>query len=203
MTRYYAPRSSVLIASVLAMCLMAPAAHVPAASVAVTPVTPDPALCTVISRPADEFATVVAASPVWPINDLGTPAATPSPPDEGVPADDHVQEVITETVIIYVACVNASDLSRIAALMTDDFFHLFFAGITTENITALETAPPLPREQWATVEAVTDIHILPDGRVSARVLGKGTDTLLIFRKLGDRYLVDYIYNLPGDGTSVP
>jgi hypothetical protein len=146
---------------------------------------------------------VMTLTPAAIVNIDGTPAPTPAPPTGGVPADAAIKEEIRQAVIAVFACTYATDLGRFAALMTDEFFRFFFAGITAENLARMEDAPPIPENQRITIDAITDVQVFPDGRVSAHVQGDGETTLMVFEQVRDRWLFDFSYNLPGNGTPTP
>lgn len=171
----------------------------PAAAILSVP----PAACTVEPRPQADFERVQALTPVPFVNLQGTPAATPSPPSGGVPADASLQKAITDTVIAYGACTNARDMGRFAALMTDDLFQRFFAGTSAEQLAVMANTPPAPEDERASFDAITDIQLLPDGRVTARVVNADGYSLVVFKQVGDHWLIDYLYNFPRTGTPTP
>ncbi len=203
MAQFYAARLGFVVFTVLVVSLIVLKEHALATSAVATPVKPDPALCTVAPRPEADFAMVLTVTPEPSVNVVGTPMATPTPPADGVPADEALQETITETAIAYVACLNASDLARFSSFLTDDLFRQFFAGTTAEHLAVLENTPPIPEDKRATIEAVSDIRVLADGRVTARLYSQGAFTLILFERVGNRWLIDSFYNVREDGTPIP
>ena len=197
-----APRRFFLLLAMLAVWLSA-LAQVVAASATPTPIIPDPAQCTVEPRRSADFEMVMTLTPVPMVNIHGTPAPTPAPPTGGVPADAALQEEIGQTVITVFACTYATDLERFAALMSDDFFRFLFAGSSAESLAAMEDAPPIPEDQRAPIGVISDVQVLPDGRVSAQADGNGSTGLMIFEHVENRWLLDYFYNFSSDGTPTP
>lgn len=132
---------------------------------------------------------------------------TPVPAPPWVAADAETAEAVTATTREWLACINADDNLRIAALMTDSAIVRFFGGAlgpdeaiegARTNLTGTPT--PRPEEGRARLMAVTDISRLDDGRVAALALinepvlpPQGQETLLmIFAEDGDRLLIDDI-----------
>lgn len=208
-------RLSILI---LALALVAyGTAHMPASVAAqddpaATPsqesrvVSPDE--CQVEPRSNDEvFALLGLAEGAEP----ATPAPrTPVPAPPWTTADDATAAAAEATVREWLACVNADDNARIAALMTDAALSRFFAQRAGDTIEAEEIAQaqanfagtPVPRaeEERARLLAVSDVSLLEDGRVAALALigepalpPSGRETLLlILAPTGDRLLIDDI-----------
>lgn len=181
-------------ATVLVLVLAAPGAQ---AAQPATPVagidTPRPDECRVDPIPLPIALPPVAATPTALLPD---PASLPT----GEPADDEIVAGVIATVRESIACRNAGDLRRAYALMTPQLL----AGL----LGAPETAPPeiiagllepnrrVPRTERVTLVAVSDIALLPDGLVRARVeteaAGYRFADLLLFVRAGDddRWLID-------------
>jgi hypothetical protein len=141
----------------------------------------------------------------------GTPAVgadrTPVPAPPWPAAGGEVVEAATATIREWLACINADDNLRIAALMTDAAIVRFFGG-TLDPDEAIEGArtnlagTPTPRAegQHVRLEVVSDVSQLDDGRVAALVLinepalpPHGQETLLVILAEGDgRWLIDDI-----------
>jgi len=74
------------------------------------------------------------------------------------------------------ACINAGDLPRTAAWITDHGIQRLYGGLTVDpaarqDATARLAASPQPRseEDWIRLLAVSDVSTLPDGRVATFV----------------------------------
>jgi hypothetical protein len=126
------------------------------------------------------------------------------------------------TVREWLACINADDNFRIAALMTESEISRFFAsplgnGEAVEAARAALAGTPAPRTEEARTRLVslTDVARLDDGRIAALVVinepalkPHGQETLLlIFRPVEDRLQIDDILQfsiapMPA-GTPVP
>jgi ketosteroid isomerase-like protein len=164
-----------------------------------------PEACRVAPRPAAEvFARLGLGE--------GTAAATPAPrtPVPAPPwtaADEATAEAVTAVIQEWLACINADDNFRLAALMTDAALVRFFGGALApdeaiEGARANLAGTPAPRAAEARVRlvAVTDVSMLADGRVAALALinepvlpPRGQETLLLlFAHVGDRWRIDDI-----------
>lgn len=102
------------------------------------------------------------------------PAATQITPPLGEIVDAETDVAVKEAARAVLACFNAGDIPRAAALMTDNGITRAYWGLTidAENRELARTriaAEPTPRiaEALIRLNAVTDISTLPDGRVSA------------------------------------
>lgn len=131
---------------------------------------------------------------------------TPVPAPPWTSADDETVAAVEATAREWLACINADDNARIAALMTDAALTRFFATLGAIDAEAVEQAQanfagtPVPRaeEERARLLAVSDVSLLEDGRVAALALvgepalpPSGQETLLlIFVPTGDRLLID-------------
>ena len=136
----------------------------------------------------------------------GAPAArTPVPAPPWTAADKETAAAAEATAREWLACINADDNLRIAALMSDAALTRFFASAlgAAEAIEAARAnlaGTPVPRseEEHAQLVAVSDVSRLDDGRIAALVVVKepalrpsGQETLLlIFTPVGDRLLID-------------
>ena len=162
--------------------------------------------CQIEPRPADEvFALLGLAEGAGE----AAPAAdrTPVPAPPWVATDPETAAAATDTTREWLACINADDNFRIAALMTDSAIVRFFGGglaadEAIEGARANLAGTPVPRteEEHVRLVAVTDVSRLEDGRVAAMALinepvvpPRGQETLLlIFVEAEDRLLIDDI-----------
>jgi hypothetical protein len=183
-------RARMVIALALGLAVLAPPATAQETTPATgLPVTPDPAECVVAPRRIEDFAALVGTSVPAPQEAFARP--------RGEPADPETAAAITATVRELVACFNAGDWLRAAALYTNAGFGEDFAGTTREELLVLE-ASPSPIEEMGRVAliAVRDIERLPDERAGAVVVvgAEGTPDIyafLYFAPDGERWLIDY------------
>lgn len=166
------------------------------------PVTPTPDECTVSPRPASDIRAL-----------LGTPAPTPTAPEEpqahppaiigipvGQPADRALQREITPVVSQLFACFNAGDTLRAFALATDDFIRSYATdgSVTAQDIDYLLAEPlPVPAGDRTTILAITDVSVLDGVRMGAFVITydrfNSADTVyMILVQHKDRWLVDKV-----------
>jgi hypothetical protein len=165
---------------------------------------PAAAECTVEPRSADELralfreaaATGVAASP--------EASPTPAVPPAGDPADEQTVAEINATWRQFIACINAGDLARTFAFLSDDKVRADFvfdiaSGASEDDLIAyfMATPVPLPPDQSAPFFPFDDVRLLDDGRVAVVSPGEpGQGEVLIFVKEEDRWLVDEQFALP-------
>ena len=180
-------------------------------------IVPEPAECTIVPRSLNEFAALLATPAA-----VSETAATPTPITIplGQPADDATIAEITRTARETFACFSAGDYLRVFALVTDDAVRQLQAqGILSAEVVPFFAATPVavPSELRAGYLALTDIVVLPDGRVGAFIVevdptlppeGAETD-YLVFERVGDRWLIDEIVETwtaagpGGAGTPTP
>jgi hypothetical protein len=133
------------------------------------------------------------------------PALTQITPPLGEVADAETAISIKQAARQVLACFNAGDIPRAAGLMTENGVRRAYWGLTidAENRELARTritATPEPRaeEALARLITVTDVSLLPDGRIAAFVVlnepllpPPGPETLLfIFANQDGRWLVD-------------
>ena len=133
------------------------------------------------------------------------PAMTQITPPLGDIADVATTISIKEAARQVLACFNAGDIPRAAGLMTENGVRRAYWGLTidAENRELARTriaAPPEPRteEALARLITVTDVSVLPDGRIAAFVVlnepllpPSGPETLLfVFANQDGEWLVD-------------
>ena len=178
--------------------------------------------CRVEPRPAEEVSALLGLAEGEEGEATPAAAQTPVPAPPWVAADAETATAVEETTREWLACVNADDNLRIAALMTDGAIVRFFGGALAEG-EAVEGAranlagTPSPRAEEALVRlvAVSDVSRLEDGRVAALALinepvlpPRGQETLLlIFAQSGDRWLIDDVLQFSvvpvAEGTPAP
>ncbi len=161
-----------------------------------------PEECRVEPRPADEVVALIApgeggqAPTVQPRAPLSVPL--------GEPVGGGIADDVTATTRELLACLNAGDIARTAAVMTDNGFRRLYgtgqatADAVRERLAGTPTV--LTEEQRTRLIAVTDVSRVVGGRVVAFVvindptdLPRGPETLLLtFDRPDDRWLVDDI-----------
>ena len=161
-----------------------------------------PRACRVEPRSAEELYQVLGL-----LADVATPgpsrAQYPPPPWE--PADAETTVAVGDTVRELIGCLNAGDLRRTAALLTDaGAQRLLGVGapdpvVLEQRRGALAATPTALEEDVRTrLIAVTDVSVLDDGRAAAFIVvndplnpPRGPQTLLlILARQGDRWLID-------------
>jgi hypothetical protein len=162
----------------------------------------DPSECTVQPRPGDEIANILQLTGSTAIPE---PERITISPPLGQIADPATTISIKETARQVLACFNAGDIPRAAALMTDNGIKRAYWGLTInpesrKAASDLIAGTPVPRQTDVLVRliAVTDTSFLPDGRVAAFVIlnepllpPAGPETLLfIFKNVDGHWLVD-------------
>ena len=152
-------------------------------------------------RPYDEVATILNLEgegvPAPPTTQINAPL--------GEVADLDTTIAIEETARLVLACFNAGDFLRSAALMTDAGVTRAFWGLTIDQENRelarerLQAAPePRAAEFLTRLMTVTDVSVLPDGRVAAFVVFNepllppgGPETLhFVFAHQDGQWLVD-------------
>jgi hypothetical protein len=155
-------------------------------------VTPDPAACQVAPRSVDELVAFLATPAA------GTPAAETAAP-AGEPADADTVAAVTDTVNELYACYNANAFLRVYGLYTDGFLARSLAGADINpdalSLFATPIAPEDPADRISV--AVRDVQMLPDGRVSVRVVDRTplannaeNTTIYLFVERDGRWLID-------------
>jgi hypothetical protein len=170
------------------------------AALATPPVAPDPAECRVEPRPADLFDQLAAA----PADAAATPTVAQSPTPFLLPAGDpppaDAEAAAVATVREAIACRNAGDAGRLAALYTDTYLARL-AALPPEERGPLATfgqeANPVPEESRITLLLVEEVRSLADGvgvLVSiddpATEIGGPERLFAVLREEGGRYLID-------------
>ena len=160
-----------------------------------------PSECVAEPRAYDDIATILALDG----EGVPPPAMTQIRPPLGDIADVKTSISIKEAARQILACFNAGDIPRAAGLMTENGVRRAYWGLTIdpENRALARTriaAPPEPRTEDALVRliTVTDVSVLPDGRIAAFVVlnepllpPSGPETLLfVFANQDGHWLVD-------------
>jgi hypothetical protein len=160
-----------------------------------------PSECVAEPRAYDDIATILALDG----EGVPPPAMTQITPPLGDVADVETSISIKEAARHVLACFNAGDIPRAAGLMTENGVRRAYWGLTIDQenrelARARIAAPPEPRAEEALVRliTVTDVSLLPDGRIAAFVVlnepllpPAGPETLLfIFTNQDGQWLVD-------------
>jgi hypothetical protein len=132
------------------------------------PDTPDPALCTTEPIGKDALNGAIESSG----------AATPVPfrngvVPEGEPASPEQEAAVFGMVRRLVACYSAGELLRAYALFTPGYFHRVFGKqgpYTDAAYASLATPQPAKDDERVKIIDITNIRVLPDGRVGATVV---------------------------------
>jgi hypothetical protein len=189
----------------------------PAAGGVAKPRVVEPKQCHVQPRPVDEIAQLLQLDGAG----LTAPAMMTFTQPLGTPVDPATKIAIHEAVGKLIACFNAQDLPRAAALMTDTGLQRAFWGLSSsaaarEATKARLAAKPTPRQEPALIRliAVTDVSRLPDGRVAAFAIVNdpllpppGPEAvLMVFTQQGDAWLLDDLVRfliIPPRGAATP
>ena len=131
----------------------------------------------------------------------------------GEAADFETGQDVVDIVRSVIACLNAGDFLRGAAISTDNGARVLFGGLAANGPDAAQEAlaaepEARPEEAYIRLIAITDVSRLPDGKVAAFVVineptrqPRGQETLLfIFEEEGESLLFD---NLIGFTTVPP
>jgi hypothetical protein len=160
-----------------------------------------PSECVAKPRAYEDIAAILALDG----DGVPAPAITRITPPLGEVADAETAITIREAARQVLACFNAGDIPRAAGLMTENGVRRAYWGLTidAENRALARTrisAPPEPRAEDARLRliTVTDVSLLPDGRIAAFVIlnepllpPPGPETLLfVFANQDGRWLVD-------------
>ena len=160
-----------------------------------------PSECVAEPRDFDDIAAILNLDGAG----VPAPAMTQITPPLGDVADVATTISIKEAARQVLACFNAGDIPRAAGLMTENGVRRAYWGLTidAENRELARTritAQPEPRAEDALVRliTVTDVSVLPDGRIAAFVVlnepllpPSGPETLLfVFANQDGRWLVD-------------
>ncbi|MBA3450871.1 MAG: hypothetical protein H0T18_06640 [Chloroflexia bacterium] len=168
---------------------------------------PDPSECTIEPRSADELRALFREAAATPVASA-VASPTPAVPPPGDPADEQTMAEINATWRQFIACVNAGDLARVFAFLSDhkvrgDFVFDVASGASEDDLIPylMATPVPLPAGAAAPVFPFQDVRVLDDGRVAVVAPDEGDQgEVLIFIKDGDRWLVDYQFYLTQGGT---
>lgn len=180
------------------------------------PVTPRPAECTVAKPDIDQVLARVHETPIpgpalpaTPVMGTQEPVVATPPPGftvpQGTPADAATVNGVTAALREIVACLNTGNALAVLPLTTDHFVrHLLqIEPVTRPEEQAAEqagTPPPMPQDEWASLLAVWQVQVLPDGRVGALVARRVGDPpppavrvgYFIFVRAHGHYLLDEV-----------
>jgi hypothetical protein len=202
----YAITRSLAVAGLMALAV---ALCGPAASVSAQRAKQAPTACTVEPRTPEAISALVAAAtpvaePADAVSDPETWAASPADLPHGEPADLRTVAEITAVAREYAGCLNAGDMPRLAALMTDRSIVEIadpddVAGPFAMAGTPVPVSGEVPLEiAWV---RVSEVRMLDDGRVGAVVIWgipnnprprpSPQANFHIFERVGDRWLLDH------------
>ncbi len=166
------------------------------------PVTPPPEACTVEPRALESFLALLGTPEADQVAEDGaqeTEEPVVSVP-VGRPVDRKVRDAIAATVHELYACFNAGDVRRAFALVSDTYLRDLTVeqSLTPADVGFFMAEPaPVPIESRTTLLAITDVSVLPGGRVGAFVVAAqplaGTETVYtIFYQQNGQWVVDEI-----------
>lgn len=155
---------------------------------------PRPEECTVEPRSPDEIAHLAERL-------SGTPRSFDHA--AGLIPDPVTVTEIRHTIRMYVACLNAGDLLRAAALSTDPHAAELFvpSGETREELAAGATPVPKPEAAWIAIVSIEDVFLQSEHQASAIVIldepaALGARTLVRYliylAKTDNRWLIDAV-----------
>lgn len=168
--------------------------------------TPD--LCQVEPRSADELIALFGLD-AESVDEAPVIEPAPIAIPLGESASPEIVEAVTATVEQFFACNNAGDTPRITALLSDIGVFRFYGfgpreAEVDEVLRNRAAGTPEPREEGDLIRllAVTDVSVLPDGRVAAFVVNnepllppRGPETLLfIFSEGENGWVIDDYYD---------
>jgi hypothetical protein len=165
--------------------------------------TPD--LCQIDPRTEEELiaafgldAESMDEAPSIPRAEISIPLGQPAPGD--------VIQGVTDTIRLFFACNNAGDVPRTTALLSESGLLRFYGfgprdEALDQQLRSWAAGEATPREEndYIRLLAITDVSLLPDGRVAAFVINnepllppRGPETLLFVFSQGEdgRWLID-------------
>ena len=193
------------LATVLLMLLAVGIATARDAGGQQSPVEPEPTLCQVEPRPAAASAGA-AATPAD-----ATPPASPEPVVDpavwdrlaGRPAEPEEELALVATVTELLACANAGDPHRAAALVADEFWRRRSPATAAIALTAVPAERPA--EEWLGIIWIEDVRVLEDGSAAVFLLindptHEPSEITLGMRLVwtGDRWLMADLVRLADD-----
>lgn len=137
----------------------------------VTPISDD-TLAAARQRQQALIATPIAVLQLDEVDDpLAADELAESDLPPGIPADAETIAAITDLELEFVACLNAGELRRAAALLTGDLQAIFLAYAEAPELVGDRLAPPspMPKDERIPYVIARDVRRFPDGRVGAVV----------------------------------
>lgn len=150
--------------------------------------------CRVQPRPFDQVRELIGVATG------GAPRQPATALPQGAPADAVMVAAIRAAAREWVACANTGDSLRLFALYTDDALRAL-GPLPAGTVAEFATPDPIRETDWAFVISVSDIEVLPDGRVGAVVVVgnlsnadavPGKPAYLLSERQGDRWLIDAV-----------
>lgn len=164
---------AVAAAALLTVALPAAGALAQATPTAIELDVPTPEECLVEPRAFPFFPEGVGQRAAATPAPLATEPEPPFTNPTGDPASEETVTAVTATVREALACRNGNDFLRAYALFTQDMLVSLFGGPATIDpeirAAITEEAGPVQRRQRVGLVSVTEVTLLPDGRVGAVV----------------------------------
>jgi hypothetical protein len=162
-------------------------------------VTATTEVCVASPRSLDEVVSLIGATP--------GPSGVGDIHGDGVAADAQTVDAVTRVIQGFVACINAGDQPRALAFMTDAAVSGVIAetGWDAPTLAAdLRSLAPRPSADRIAIRAISEVRLLPDGRVVAGVefvdpsrfpVGVVTHYDVVMTQSGNRWLIDRMTTL--------
>ena len=186
-----------------------------------------PAVCDGDALSLDTLQALVGDPPAMPpgllpdLPRLAPPADDPHPATlpVGPPADPATVEAIALTMREAAACLNAGDMLRVLALLTDELLAATIAaGLVPPELVPSLDAPPVavPPDKQRVIGSILGTWVLADGRVAALIRNYDPveppfavgDDLVVFARDGEGWLIDswiqhVVTSEPGTEVAAP
>ena len=139
--------------------------------------SPRAATCSGSRRPPEFFLDLVgtpaASNATARAGAISITSGTPAPLPTGPPADPLTVAAITAVMEAVVACFNAGDFARTAALFTDDFWRQEVRGmeVVAQGFAEAAAQPPtpVPPDERETLVGIREVRVLAAERIGAMV----------------------------------
>jgi hypothetical protein len=158
-----------------------------------TPEATDASACTVKPRSLEEVRRLVEQVQQTEATPAPTPFQLPvAQLPRGEPADLQTIAAITATTEQFIACMNAGDLLRFLAILSDDAVRSLGRELNFPLDDPSFATPQPTEEAPIHIASIEGVRMLPDGRVGAVVIptAQMKPFFLYFVHEGDRWLID-------------